>query len=72
MESNPCRIILLLSVAHPVEGKLFQLPKVHLGVGRIRGLRDEEMTVYDFVMYFVKISVKDPVLNNCKLTLFFV
>ena len=52
------------------EGKLFQVPKVHLGMGRIRGLRDEEMAIYGLVMYFVKIWVKDPVLDNCKLTPF--
>ena len=71
MESNPCRIIQLLGITHPVEGKLFQVPKIHLGMGRIRGLRDEEMAIYGLVMYFVKIWVKDPVLDNCKLTPFY-
>ena len=70
MGSNPCRIIPLLGIAHPVEGKLFQVPKVHLGMGRIRGVRDEEIDIYGLVMYFVKIWVKNPVLDNCKLTLF--
>ena len=70
MGSNPCRIIPLLGIAHPVKGKLFQVPKVHLGMGRIRGLRDEEMTIYGLVTYFVKIWVKDLVLDNCKLTPF--
>ena len=70
MGSNPCRIIPLLGIVHSVEGKLFQVPKVHLGMGRIRGLRDEEMAIYGLVMYFVKIWVKDLVLDNCKLTLF--
>ena len=55
MGSNSCRIIPLLGIAHPVEEKLFQVPKVHLGMGCIRGLRDEEMVVYSLVMYFVKI-----------------
>ena len=64
MGSNPCRIIQLLGIAHPVEGKLFQVPKVHLGTGRIQVLRDEEMVIYGLVMYFVKkIWVKDPVLG---------
>ena len=63
MGSNPCRIIPLLGIAHPVEGKLFQVPKVHLGMGRIRVPRDKEMAIYDLVMYFVKIWVKDPVLG---------
>ena len=70
MGSNPCRIIQLLGIAHPVEGKLFQVPKIHLGMGCIRGLRDEEMAIYGLVMYFVKIWVKDLVLDNCKLTPF--
>ena len=70
MGSNPCRIIPLLGIAHHVEGKLFQIPKVHLGMGRIRVLRDEEMAIYCLVMYFVKIWVKDPVWDNCKLTPF--
>ena len=70
MRSNPFRIIPLLGIAHPIEGKFFQVPKVHVGMGRIRGLRDEEMAIYGLVMYFVKIWVKDPVLDNCKLTHF--
>ena len=70
--SNPCRIIPLLGIAHPVEGKLFQVPKVHLGMRLIRGLRDEEMTIYGLVIHFVKIWVKDPILHNCKLTPFYI
>ena len=70
MGSNPCRIIPLLGIAHPIEGKLFQVPKVLLGMGCIRGLRDEEMAIYGLVMYFVKIWVKYHVLDNCKLTHF--
>ena len=64
MGSNPYRIIQLLGTAHPVKGKLFQVPKVHLGLGRIQGLRDEEITINGLVMYFVKIWVKDPILDN--------
>ena len=70
MGSNPCEIIQLLGITHPFEGKLFQVQKVHLGMGSIRGLRDEGMAIYGLVMYFVKIWVKDLVLNNCKLTHF--
>ena len=70
MGSNPCRRVSLLGIAHPVEGKLFHVPKVHLGMGCIRGLRDKEMAIYGLIMYFVKIWVKDPVLDNCKLTHF--
>ena len=70
MGSNPCRIIPLLGIAHSVEGKLFQVPKVHLEMGRIRGLKDKEMAIYGLVIYLVKIWIKDPVLGNCKLTPF--
>ena len=63
MGSNPCRRLSLLGIAHPVEGSLFQVPKVHLGMGRIQGLRDEEMAIYGLVMYFVKIWVKDLILG---------
>ena len=64
MGSSHSSKIQLLGIAHPVEKKLFQVLKVHLGMGSIGGLRDEEMTIYDLVMYFVKIWVKDPVLDN--------
>ena len=64
MGSNPCRIIQLLGIVHPVEKKLFQVSKVHRGMGCIRGLRDEEMAIYGLVMYIVKIWVKDPVFDN--------
>ena len=58
-------IIQLLGIVHPIEGKLSQVPKIHLGMRRIRGLRDEGMVIYGLVMYFVKIWVKDPVFDNC-------
>ena len=60
MGNNPCRIIPLLGIAHPVEGKLFQVLNVHLGMGRIRGLRDEEMVICGLVMYFCKNLGKRP------------
>ena len=61
MGSNPCRKISLLGIVHLVEGKkLFQVLKVNLGMGRIRGLRDEEMTIYGLVMYFCKNHGKRP------------
>ena len=56
MGSNSRRIIPLLGIAHLVEGKLFQVPKAHMGMGRIQVLRDEEMAIYGLVMYFVKIK----------------
>ena len=63
MESNPCKGIQLLGIAHPVEGKLFQVLKVHQGMGRIRGLRDEEMGICGFIMYFCKNLGKRPSLG---------
>ena len=64
MGSNPCRGSSPLGIAHPVEEKKIQVLKVHLGMGCIRGLRGEEMAKYGLVMYFIKIWVKDPTLNN--------
>ena len=43
MGSNTSREIPLLGFAHPIEGNIFQVPKTHLGMGRIRGHRREEM-----------------------------
>ena len=60
MGSNPGRIIPLLGIAHPVEGKLFQVLQVHLGMGCIRGLRDKEMAICGLVMYFCKNLGKRP------------
>ena len=60
MWSNPCRIIPLLGIAHPSREKLFQVLKVHLGMGCIRGLRDEEMAIGGLVMYFCKNLGKRP------------
>ena len=45
MGSNPNRKIPLLGIAYPVEGKLFQVLKVHPGMGRIRGSKDEEIAI---------------------------
>ena len=64
MGSNTCRRIQLRGIAHPVEGKLFQELKAHQGMERIQGLRDEEMAICGLIMYFVKIWVKDPILDN--------
>ena len=60
MRSNPFRVIPLLGIAHLVEEKLFQVLKVHLGMGPIRGLRDEEMVICGLVMYFCKSLDKRP------------
>ena len=45
MGSNPCRIIPLLALLTLLREKIFQVLKVHPGMGRIRGLRDEEMAI---------------------------
>ena len=41
MGTNPCRILSLLGIAHPVEGKLFQVPGVFGKKALLRG-RDFE------------------------------
>ena len=64
MGSNPCRIITLLGFAHPVERKIISGIEGSPGMGCIRGLRDEEKVIYGLVMYFVKIWVKGPVMDN--------
>ena len=60
MRSNPCRGIQLLGIAHPVEGKLFQVLKAQQGMGLIRGLKDEEIAIFGFIMYFCKNLGKRP------------
>ena len=40
--------------------KLFQVPKTHLGMGRIRDLRGEEMAICGLIMYFCKNLGKRP------------
>ena len=50
MGSNPCRIIPLLSIAHPVEGKIISSTEGSPGIERIRGLGEEEMAMYGLVM----------------------
>ena len=62
MRSNPSREIPLLGIAHLVEGICFQVPKTHLGMGRIRGLRSEEMAKLALSCIFVKFWTRDPVL----------
>ena len=41
---------------------IFQVPKMHLGMGRIRGLRSEEMAKLALSCIFVKFWTRDPVL----------
>ena len=60
MGSNPRGILSLLALLTLSREKLFQVLKVHLGMGRIRGLRDEETTIYGLVMYFCKNLGKRP------------
>ena len=48
-------------IAHPLEGKLFQILKAHQGMGLIQGLRDEEMAIYVALLcIFVKNMGKRP------------
>ena len=48
--SKPCRIIPLWVLLTLSRENLFQVLKVHMGMGRIRGLRDKEMAIYGLVM----------------------
>ena len=61
MRSNLSRKIPLPGIAHPVEEiYLFQVPKTHLGMGRIRGFRDEEMATCSLIMSSCKNMGKRP------------
>ena len=60
MGSNPCRIIPYWALLTLSREKLFLVLKDHLGIGRIRGLRDEEMAIYGLVMYYYKNLGKRP------------
>ena len=64
MGSNPCRIIPLLGIAHPVEGKTISGTEEAPDDGMHLSLRGEEMAICGLIMYFVKIWAKDPVLKN--------
>ena len=64
MGSNPSKKIPLLGIAYPVKGKTISGTEDAPGMGRIRGLKGEEMTICGLIMYFVKIWAKDPVLDN--------
>ena len=57
MESNPCRIIPLLGIAHPVEGKLFQVQGVFGKTMLIRGRFLEESRHVALVDTFCKICI---------------
>ena len=61
MGSNPSREIPLLGFAHPVEGNIFQVPKTHLGMGRIRGHRREEMAKLALSCVFVEFMGNRPI-----------
>ena len=41
---------------------IFQVPKTHLGMGRIRGLRSEECPSWPYLVFLVKFWARDPVL----------
>ena len=58
MESNPCRKIHLLGIAHPVVGKYFQALEVHRGMERIQDLSGEGKATFGFVLYFLNFEWK--------------
>ena len=49
MGSNPCRIIQLLGIAHPVEGSLFQVQGVYERTTLTRGRVLEESQIVTLV-----------------------
>ena len=49
----------LLTLSREIQ---FQVPKTHLGMGRIRGLRSEEMAKLALSCVFVKFGARNPVL----------
>ena len=57
MESNPCRIIPLLGIAHPVEGKLFQVQGVFGKTTLTRGHLCEESRRVTLILYFCKTCI---------------
>ena len=70
MGSNPCRIIPLLGIAHPVEGKIIlgtegsSRDGTHSRSWRRRNGHVCPCYVFFFSFFFVKIWVKDSVLDN--------
>ena len=54
MGSNPCRIIKLLGIAHPVEGTLFPVQGVFEKTALIRDYFSEESRTMPLIFYFVK------------------
>ena len=48
---------------------IFQVPKTHLGMGRIQGLRSEEMAKLALSYIFVKFWTRDPVLYKLQLNI---
>ena len=54
MGSNPCRIIKLLGIAHPVKGTLFQVQGVFEKTNLIRDRFSEESQTMPLIFYFVK------------------
>ena len=51
--SNPCRIIQLLSIAHPIEGKLFQVQGVLEKTALTRGLFEKKAGLWLRFIFFL-------------------
>ena len=57
MGSNPCRRLSLLGIAHPVDGLLFQVQRVHERTALIRGLFEKKADMwlwYSFCITYIK------------------
>ena len=64
MGSNPCRIIQLLGIAHPVEGSLFQVQGVYGRTALTRGRVLEESRIVALVL-ICKICIRILNFNIC-------
>ena len=64
MRSNPCRIIQLLGIVHPVEGSLFQVHGVFGMPALIRGRFEKKADMWLWYLFF-KICIKILRFNIC-------
>ena len=64
MGSNPCRIIQLLGIAHPVEGSLFKIQGVVGKTGLIRGRFEKKANMWLWYL-FCETCIKILRFNIC-------
>ena len=64
MGSNPCRIIQLPGIAHPIEGTLFQVQEVFEKMALIKGRFEKKADMWLWYL-FCKTSVRILNFNTC-------